>query len=39
MAQRGTFSSLVSVDSAAMTINSVNVATQPFAIAQAVALG
>jgi len=35
----GTFSSLVSVDSAAMTINSVNVATQPFAIAQAVALG
>ena len=32
-------SSLTSLDSAAITINSVNVATEPFAIAQAVALG
>ena len=30
---------LTSLDSAAITINSVNVATEPFAIAQAVALG
>ena len=31
--------SLTSLDSASITINSVNVATEPFAIAQAVALG
>jgi len=30
---------LTSLDSASITINSVNVATEPFAIAQAVALG
>jgi hypothetical protein len=34
-----TISGLTSLDSAAITINSVNVATEPFAIAQAVALG
>src|SRR6056300_1363353 len=32
-------SGLSSIDSASITINSVNVATQPFAIAQAIALG
>jgi len=34
-----TISGLTSLDSAALTVNSVNVATQPFAIAQAIALG
>ena len=34
-----TITGLTSLDSAAITINSVNVATEPFAIAQAVALG
>ena len=32
-------SGLSSIDSASITINSVNVATQPFAIAQSIALG
>jgi hypothetical protein len=34
-----TITGLTSLDSASITINSVNVATEPFAIAQAVALG
>jgi hypothetical protein len=34
-----TITGLTSLDSATITINSVNVATEPFAIAQAVALG
>ena len=34
-----TITGLTSLDSAAITIGSVNVATQPFAIAQAIALG
>ena len=39
IALNSSISSLTSLDSAAITINSVNVATEPFAIAQAVALG
>ena len=39
IALNSSISGLTSLDSAAITINSVNVATQPFAIAQAVALG
>jgi len=38
----GTLSSitgLTSLDASSITINSINVATQPFAIAQAIALG
>jgi hypothetical protein len=34
-----TITGLTSLDAGAITINSVNVATQPFAIAQAIALG
>ena len=39
VALNSTITGLTSLDSAAITINSVNVATEPFAIAQAVALG
>jgi hypothetical protein len=39
IALNSSISGLTSLDSSAITINSVNVATEPFAIAQAVALG
>ena len=39
IALNSSITGLTSLDSAAITINSVNVATEPFAIAQAVALG
>lgn len=39
IALASTITGLTSLDSAAITIGSVNVATQPFAIAQAIALG